>query len=146
MFSKFEHKLFGIAYDALRTHVPTLNRLGKTGFYDAKAGIEKFVEIAFIDGLIENDVSYSKKGIRKRDCDVIVERIGVELRCISETEVRHLLEAFIKHKNADLYLFLSGASPKEEIEKGIKEGGFIEKHEQLSPRWMIWLVKRKVKE
>ena len=147
MFSKLELKLFDVAYDALRVRVPTFDRLGKTGYYDAAAGIEKFVEIEFIDGVIQSGLSYSKKGVGERDCDVIVEGIGVELRCIYEKGVKgHLLKAFKDHKNADLYLFLSGAGPKEEIEKGIKEGGFAEKHKQLSSRWMIWLVKREVKE
>ena len=103
MFSKLELKLFDVAYDALRVRVPTFDRLGKTGYYDAAAGIEKFVEIEFIDGVIQSGLSYSKKGVGERDCDVIVEGNGVELRCIYEKGVKgHLLKAFKDHQALSL--------------------------------------------
>jgi len=85
------------------------------------------------------------KGKQNRDCDIIVNNVGVELSALIDrgTGIRHLREGFKKHPEADCYMFLTRTMIKDRFMNYLEQNGYVEKRKQLNPQWMIWIVKRR---
>ena len=145
MLSEFERQLLDIAYETLLKEVSLLDNLGRhKEIWGSSIGIEGFIQTKLIDAFLNRGLSVTMKGKVKRDADIIVENIGVELKAEVKKNAPYCFkDGLTKRTKANLYLFLSRTDVKEALLNYFKQNGYVEEHKQLNPRWIIWLVKRR---
>lgn len=144
MFSELELKLFDIAYRALISETPLFDNLGQhKEIYEVGTGIEGFIQTKLIHAFLNKGLFTTTKGKRARDTDFIVENVGVELKGeLKKNQPKWLLSALTKHPNADIYLLFSRTDVKSTLLCYFEQNKYDEKHKQLNPRWIIWIVKK----
>jgi len=145
MFNK-EAEIFKVAYEGMLKHIDIIDNVGKRKeVYGAGVGLEGFFQFVLLDIFFRKGYSVRMKGKRERDCDVIVEGIGVELRTLMDktTNIDFLRKCFEEHPKADCYMFLTRTMLKDNLFKYLEENGYAERYEEINPYWMIWLIKKK---
>ena len=146
MFSELELRLLDIAYEALLNEVRLFDNLGqRKEIAGAGVGIEGFIQTKLIDALLNEGYHVTMEGKRKRDCDIIVQDIGIELRAEirKTTTPTYFFSTFTDHPNADLYLFFSRTEMKSALQNYFEQNGYIAEQKQLNSTWMVCLVKKK---
>jgi hypothetical protein len=142
----FDDFLLNVAYQTFVLKTSYLDRLGQKEW--ANTGVENWAQVELILAFLIRDVPVTTIGKREKDCDLIVDNHGVELRCATVPNSSWLLDAIKKHPRAKLYLFLSQTNSKlmNELESYFKENEYAEKHKLLNEKWMVMVVRRRTVE
>lgn len=80
----------------------------------------------------------------KRDCDLIVDNIGVGLKTSKRATWSNLRKAF-KHEKADLYMFVTWYTERlgKSFDRYIRNHGYEMEYKELAERgWRVLIVKR----
>ena len=86
------------------------------------------------------------KGTKKRDCDLIVNNIGVELRTAKrEKPWSHRISVFRQHPNADMYMLLTWQTNKlsKKFVSWLQENKLEYEDRELEGGWTVWICKTK---
>lgn len=141
MFTETEINLLNSAYQTFigRTHVFDVLSEAKW----SNAGIENWVQIEFAVALVDRDYEVTTVGKRERDCDLLVNDIGIEIRALTRASFSSLKSAFKDHKKAELYFYICKFDEKKwnEFRKYLKEQGYIEIARTFND-WIVVLVKK----
>jgi len=140
---EFDEILLNVAYQTFALKASYFDRLGQKEW--ANAGVENWVQVELILAFLIRDVPVTTIGKRERDCDLIVDNHGVELRCATAPNSSWLLDAIKRHPKAELYLFLSQTNSKlmDELKSYFEKNGYIEKYKMLNEKWIVMVVRKK---
>ena len=141
-----ESEIFKTAYEGVLKYINILDNVGESKeVSDAGTGLEGWFQTVLLDSFLRKGYNVRMKGKQKRGCDIIVNNVGVELRTLINrgTGIGFLREGLKKHPKADCYMFLTRTMIKDRFINYLEQNGYVEKHKQLNPQWMIWIVKRR---
>jgi len=87
----FDDFLLNVAYQTFVLKTSYLDRLGQKEW--ANTGVENWAQVELILAFLIRDVPVTTIGKREKDCDLIVDNHGVELRCATTPNSSWLLDA-----------------------------------------------------
>ncbi len=142
--NKFEQNLLNIAQETLRERVDLLNNIGgNEDIYKVGTGIEGYLQTVLLNAYMINGLHASTTGKKAKDCDIIIEDVGIELKSELIIGAKTFYKNMLKeHPRADLYIFLSRSNIKDDILNFFNEKGYIKDYRDIDPNWIIWLVKK----
>jgi len=134
--------LLDIAYDTFVLTGEYLKMLSKEEW--ETAGIEGWMQVELGLALELRGIDVKIKGKQKRQCDLIIDGVGVELRAGTNAYAPHLLRALVDHPKSDLYLFLTKTNDKlmAELRAYFDEHNLVEQHRMLNPEWMVMVIEK----
>ena len=104
--------------------------------------IEGWFQGELIFALESKGHSVETYGKLSRDCDIIVDGIGIELKASKKGGYSKLTKAFISHPNADVYLFLSGMNPNLFKKLNLRINEFSIESRNINEKWCLILLKK----
>jgi len=140
-----EMEIFETAYKAIHRHLSVLDKVSKNKeIFKAGTGIEGWFQLTLLYAFLRGGYNVRIAGKVRRDCDIIINDIGIELRAeLAQTRNAHWFISCLKKRlNADMFLFLTRVTLKDNLFNFLKENGYVKKSRELNPRWMLWLIKK----
>jgi hypothetical protein len=147
MLTELESGLFEVAYHHFLRKLEYLKIFKKQKFSHGGWGIENWFQNELLFAWESAGFAVEVKGKMKKDADLIVNNIGVELRTSKRVQSfkKHRVSVFSQHPKADLYVFLFWETNKssQRLEEWLQGNDKNYEFRDLGHGWKIWACKSK---